>query len=89
MELSKRLCVIDNVGNGFDLYRLDTAEFVRTFATRDPKETYPKGVAFINHSRVVGGSDHGLVYIFNRKTGRAIDTLRYSRTGGAQTIAVR
>jgi outer membrane protein assembly factor BamB len=77
------------VGNGFDLYNLDTAEFVRTFPTKDPKETYPKGVAFVDRARaVVGGSDHGLVYIFQRKTGHLIDTLKYERRGGVETLAV-
>ncbi|KAF8176784.1 WD40-repeat-containing domain protein [Pholiota molesta] len=88
VDLNKRLCIIDNVRDGFDLYHLDTGEFLRTFPTGDPKETYPKGVSFADRSRaIVGGSDHGSVYIFHRKTGRSIDVLKYGRKGGVETIA--
>jgi len=38
---------------------------------------------------VVGGSDHGRVYIFERKTGRVLKTLKYAKKGGVETIAVR
>ncbi|KAF8194931.1 WD40-repeat-containing domain protein [Pholiota molesta] len=87
VDLNKRLCVVDNVGSGFDLYRLDTAEFLRTFPTGDAKKTYPKGVTFADRSRaIVGGSDHGLVYVFHRKTGRSICALKYERQGGVETI---
>jgi hypothetical protein len=90
VDLNKRLCIIDNVRDGFDLYHLDTGEFLRTFPTGDPKETYPKGVSFADRLRaIVGGSDHGSVYIFHRKTGRSIDVLKYGRKGGVETIAVR
>ena len=86
--MEHRLCVIDNVNNGFDIYKIDSGNFVRTLITRDPIKTYPKGVAFANHSQaIVGGSDHGLVYIFERKSGRVITTLRHGKEG-VQTIAV-
>ncbi|KAF9521979.1 hypothetical protein CPB83DRAFT_920414 [Crepidotus variabilis] len=84
-----RLCVIDNVGNGFDLYKLDTGNFVRTFVTKEPIKTYPKGVAFAHRGHaIVGGSDHGCVYIFDRKSGNVLHTLKHAQDGGAQTIAV-
>lgn len=37
---------------------------------------------------VVGGSDNGLVYIFERKTGKLLETLHHSDAGLVQTIAV-
>ncbi|KAF9523950.1 WD40-repeat-containing domain protein [Crepidotus variabilis] len=84
-----RLCVIDNVGNGFDLYKLDTGNFVRTFVMKEPIKTYPKGVAFAHRGHaVVGGSDHGCVYIFDRKSGNVLHTLKHAQDGGVQTIAV-
>jgi hypothetical protein len=88
IDLEHRLCVVDNVGNGFDIYKMDSGHFVRTLVTREPIKTYPKGVAFANHCQaVVAGSDHGQVYIFNRKTGRIIKSLKHGKRG-VQTIAV-
>jgi hypothetical protein len=49
----------------------------------------PKQVAFGAEGRlVVGGSDNGSVYIFERKTGKLLETLRHSNAGLVQTIAV-
>jgi hypothetical protein len=46
-------------------------------------------VAFGAEGRlVVGGSDNGLVYIFERKTGKLLETLHHSDAGLVQTIAV-
>ncbi len=81
--------MIDNVANGFDIYKMDSGNFVRTLVTRDPIKMYPKGVAFANRCQaVVGGSDHGLVYLFERKSGSIITTLRHAKEGGIQTIEV-
>ncbi|KDR78697.1 hypothetical protein GALMADRAFT_137715 [Galerina marginata CBS 339.88] len=89
VDLERRLCVIDNVGNGFDIYKVDTGSFVRTLSTGDPLKTHPKGVAFVDRSHaIVGGSDHGQVYVFDRKTGKVLRKLKHSRQGGAETIAV-
>jgi len=89
VDIERRLCVIDNVNNGFDIYKIDSGNFVRTLVTRDPIKTYPKGVAFANHGQaIVGGSDHGRAYIFERKSGRVITTLNHGKDEGVQTIGV-
>jgi hypothetical protein len=81
--------VVDNVGSGFDIYKVDSGNFVRTLSTGDPLKTYPKGVAFVDNSHaIVGGSDHGRVYIFECKTGKVLHKLKHSKQGGAETIAV-
>ena len=78
-----------NVNNGFDIYKIDSGNFVRTLVTRDPIKTYPKGVAFANHGQaIVGGSDHGRAYIFERKSGRMITTLSHGNDEGVQMIGV-
>lgn len=80
---------MDNVENGFDLYRMDTGNFVRTFLTRKATKTYPKGVAFADRSGlIIGGSDHGKVYVFERKTGRLVKRLKHAGSGGVEAIAV-
>ncbi|KAG2120414.1 uncharacterized protein F5147DRAFT_562352, partial [Suillus discolor] len=82
--------VVDNATDGFTLYRLvGDEEPVRTFITAPPSISVSKQVAFGAEGRlVVGGSDNGLVYIFERKTGKLLETLHHSNAGLVQTIAV-
>jgi hypothetical protein len=48
-----------------------------------------KQVAFVEDSKVVvGGSDHGAVYVFDRETGGILDVLRHAEAGLVQTITV-
>ncbi|KIJ65077.1 hypothetical protein HYDPIDRAFT_27805 [Hydnomerulius pinastri MD-312] len=86
----KELAVIDNATNGFTLYRLDSGKPLRTFVTDPPSVPVPKQVAFGEESKVViGGSDNGFVYIFERRTGQLLEKLPHSKTGLVQTISVR
>ena len=81
--------VVDNATNGFDLYNLGTGSFIRSFPTGIPKKRYPKQVEFGEDYRVVvEGSDHGLIYVFDRKTGNILDVLRHADEGLVQTIIV-
>ncbi|KAG2137124.1 uncharacterized protein EDB93DRAFT_1091337, partial [Suillus bovinus] len=82
--------VVDNATNGFTLYQLEgDEEPVRTFITPAPSVSVPKQVAFGAEGRlIIGGSDHGLVYVFERKSGKLLESLRHSSTGLVQTIAV-
>jgi hypothetical protein len=49
----------------------------------------PSGVAFADKGRlVIGGSNHGLVYVFDSKTGLEIEALRHAEHGRVQAIAV-
>lgn len=82
--------VVDNATDGFDLYMLDTGSFVRNFPTGIPKKRYPKQVAFGEETKVVvGGSDCGVVYVFDRKTGKTLDVLDHHADGGlVQTVTV-
>ncbi|KAG1890842.1 hypothetical protein F4604DRAFT_1913656 [Suillus subluteus] len=80
--------VVDNATNGFTLYRLvGDEEAVRTFVTAPPSVSVPKQVAFGAEGRlVVGGSDNSSVYIFERKSGKLLETLHHSNAGLVQTI---
>ena len=50
---------------------------------------YPKQVLFGEDSTIlVGGSDHGAVYIFDTVTGCPLDLLCHSDRGLVQTITV-
>jgi hypothetical protein len=82
--------VIDNVSNGFDLHQTEDSAFVRTFRTGVAIKRVPKQVMFAENSRaIVGGSDHGAVYVFDRKSGKKLAVLRHSERGLVQTITVR
>ncbi|KAH9478857.1 hypothetical protein JR316_0009319 [Psilocybe cubensis] len=88
IDIERKICVIDNVRNGFSVYQVDLGSFVRDLTTRDAKHTFPKQVALGNDSGlVIGGSDHGLIYIFERDTGKCLKAFKHGRMRGVETIA--
>ena len=87
---NKNQFVMDNVSDGFDLHQLDNGAYIRTFLTRDAKKRVPKQVVFSKDTTVVvGGSDHGKVYIFDRRTGKEFQVLHHGDGGVVQTVTVR
>jgi hypothetical protein len=81
--------VVDTVANGFSLYQLDNASWKRNFPTGTPSRKLPKQVAFGEDSNVVvGGSDHGAIYVFDRETGSPLHVLRHGDGGMVQTVTV-
>ena len=79
---------IDN-GDGFSLHSLKARTFLRNFPTGSPVMRYPKQVSFGEDGTVlVGGSDHGAVYIFDTATGCPLDLLCHSDSSLVQTITV-
>ncbi|KAI6097119.1 WD40-repeat-containing domain protein, partial [Pisolithus croceorrhizus] len=90
VSLKKELIVIDNATNGFTLYSLDREDPIQYFVTEPQSVPVPKQVAFGEESKIiVGGSDNGSVYLFERRTGRMLEKLAHSKTGLVQTITVR
>jgi hypothetical protein len=69
--------VVDNATNGFTLYQLEgDEEPVQTFITPAPSVSVPKQVTFGAEGRlIIGGSDHGLAYVFERKSGKLLESL--------------
>lgn len=58
--------VVDNARDGFNMHQLDNGAFIRTLLTGSPVKHFPKQVAFGEDCKVVvGGSDHGAVYLFD------------------------
>ena len=79
---------IDN-GDGFSLHSLKARTFLRNFLTGNPVMRYPKQVSSGEDGRIlVGGSDHGAVYIFDTATACPVDLLHHSNCGLVQTITV-
>lgn len=89
VAVDKNLVVVDSVEEGFGLYRLDSRKQVRAFPTGIPVVRKPKQVTFAENGEVViGGSDHGAVYVFDRTTGAQLDVLKQHGTL-IQAVAVR
>ncbi|OJT06782.1 hypothetical protein TRAPUB_2365 [Trametes pubescens] len=88
IHAKQQLVVVDNVGSGFDVWSLNGGTHQRTFPTGKPTRFLPRQVDFVDGAQaIVGGSDHGAVYVFDRKTGAPLDVLRHAQQGPVQTIA--
>lgn len=82
--------VVDNVEDGYDFYRLDNCTFLQSYITRGALVRQPKEVRFAEKGEVVvGGSDHGAVYVFGAHTGTKLDVIHHEKDAMVQTIAVR
>ncbi|KIP01227.1 hypothetical protein PHLGIDRAFT_123544 [Phlebiopsis gigantea 11061_1 CR5-6] len=88
VDTRQSLLAFDNVTDGFSLHRMDTLECTRTFPTGTPVKHRSKQVEFGEGGEVVvGGSDHGVAYVFDRATGVQLDVLRHAQKGMLQAIA--
>ncbi|KAI6131104.1 hypothetical protein EDD16DRAFT_1515263 [Pisolithus croceorrhizus] len=89
VSLKKELVVIDNATNGFTLYSLDCEDLIQYFVTEPQSVPVPKQVAFGEESKIiVGGSDNGSMYLFERRMGWMLEKLTHSKMGLVQTITV-
>ena len=81
---------IDDPAQGAALYRLDSGARVRTYPVAVKKGMRPRQVSFAEDcSTIVSGSDHGVVYIFDRRSGEIVDELEMGQDDWMQTILVR
>ncbi|OJA19606.1 hypothetical protein AZE42_10260 [Rhizopogon vesiculosus] len=72
--------------NGFSLHQLDNGACICTYNT-NPLETFLKQVIFGEKATlVVGGSDDGVIYIFNKNEGMLKQVLRHADKGQVQTV---
>jgi hypothetical protein len=82
--------VVDTGTGRFNLHELEDCTFVRNFPTGTPIRRHPKQVTFGENGQVVvGGSDHGIVHVFDRMTGNKLAELRAADGGMVQTVMVR
>lgn len=98
MDVRRNQFLVDT-GDGFNLHNLDSGHFVRAFRTpaappavdgRLPvMKKLPLQVVFGESGKVVvGSSNHGMVYIFEKDTGEVIDRLPHASHGLVQTVTV-
>lgn len=89
IDLQCNQFVVDNGTNGFTLLRLQNTCYIRNFPTGIPTKRLPKQVTFGEGCKVVvGGSDHGAVYVFDIGTGLVLDILSHPGRGLVQTVTV-
>ncbi|KAJ6484907.1 WD40-repeat-containing domain protein [Mycena sanguinolenta] len=80
---------IDDIHSGGIIYRLDDHQRVKALAVPfTTQEKRPRQVRFVDDSKVIViGSDHGVVYIFDRRNGQIIDRLDLGGKDWVQTLA--
>ncbi|KIK35766.1 hypothetical protein CY34DRAFT_26540 [Suillus luteus UH-Slu-Lm8-n1] len=87
VDASHTLFLIDNVMNGFSLHQLDDGACIRTYNT-DPVKTFPKQVVFGEKATlIVGGSDTGIIYVFDKNEGTLKQELQHADKAQVQTVA--
>jgi hypothetical protein len=68
---------LDDPLQGVGLYRLDSGARIRTYPVAAKKTPRPRQVTFAEDCSVIlSGSDHGIVYIFDRRSGHTVDMLK-------------
>ncbi|KAJ7041704.1 hypothetical protein C8F04DRAFT_1252631 [Mycena alexandri] len=84
----KNVLCMDDPSSGTNLYRLEDHTRVKTFLVPVTKQSRPHQVALLEECKfVVSGSDHGIVYVFDRRSGKIIDKLRVDAREWVQTVA--
>jgi WD40 repeat protein len=80
--------LLDDVSEGVALFKLSGAERIKTFPV-PYTACWSRNVAFHDGtSSIVSGSDHGKVYIFDRRTGDTVDIIDIGAAERVQSIAV-
>ncbi|EGO04481.1 hypothetical protein SERLA73DRAFT_148972 [Serpula lacrymans var. lacrymans S7.3] len=82
--------ITNNAQNGFSLQRLESGVNIRDDITKVPKRIFPKQVRFVEEEMlVVGGSNHGAVYLFDKRRADILGILKHGRGEMVQSIAAR
>ncbi|KAF7300374.1 hypothetical protein HMN09_00920700 [Mycena chlorophos] len=91
VDVHKKVLCMDDPSTGANLYRLDGKNIVhiKTFKVAVTKRKRARQVAFVDEGRkVVCGSDHGIVYMFDRRSGEVVDELKVDVQEWVQTLTV-
>ncbi|KAG6912618.1 hypothetical protein DXG01_013419 [Tephrocybe rancida] len=84
----KGVFCIDDIFQGVAIYRLDTGTRMRTYTVQNAKTARPKAVTFAEDcSLIIAASDHGIVHVFDRRSGIMVDQLK-AGSHRIQAIAV-
>ncbi|KAK0483119.1 WD40-repeat-containing domain protein [Armillaria luteobubalina] len=85
---TKDVICVDDPAEGAAIYKLQDGARVRTFAVPVKKSHRPRQVAFGEDGKVVvSGSDHGVVYVYERRTGLKMNELKVDLEDWVQALA--
>ncbi|KAJ7668580.1 hypothetical protein DFH06DRAFT_1321821 [Mycena polygramma] len=90
VDSRKKSMCIDDPSSGVNVHRLEDngQSKVKSFPIPVKKKMRPRGVCYVNQcSEIVSGSDHGVVYVFDRRSGEIVDELRIDPEEWVQTVA--
>ncbi|KAJ7721259.1 hypothetical protein DFH07DRAFT_972336 [Mycena maculata] len=88
LDVRKGVLCMDEPSSGTNLYRLEDHTRVKTFPVAVTKRQRLRQVDFLDECKfIVSGSDHGIVYIFDRRSGEIVDELRVDSHEWVQTVA--
>ncbi|KAJ7036009.1 hypothetical protein C8F04DRAFT_1181782 [Mycena alexandri] len=88
LDNRKNVRCMDDPSSGTNLYRLEDHTHVKTFLVPVTKQSRLRQVALLEECKfVVSGSDHGIVYVFDRRSGKIIDELRVDAREWVQMAA--
>lgn len=89
MNVRKDVFCIDDPAQGAALFRLQSGARVRTYPVPIKRTMRVRQVSFAEEcSVIVIGSDHGTIYVFDRRSGGVIDELKMGTNGWVQTVTV-
>ena len=80
--------IIDDVSQGVGVFKLSTTDQIKTFNVPFTIRRRRQVAFHDGNSAIVTGSDHGCVYIFNRRTGEVVDIINVGVEDWVQSIAV-
>ncbi|KAJ7731657.1 hypothetical protein B0H16DRAFT_1733225 [Mycena metata] len=86
----KGVLCIDKPSTGTNLFRLEDRTCVKTFPIVIRRESKKlRQAALLDECKtIVSGSDHGVVYVFDRRSGDTLDILEVHPHESVQTVAV-
>ncbi|KAJ6618303.1 hypothetical protein B0H10DRAFT_2217827 [Mycena sp. CBHHK59/15] len=85
---SQRVLCMDEPSSGTNLYRLEDHTCVKTFPVSVTKQQRLRQVDFLDECGfILSGSDHGVVYVFDRRSGDIVEELRVDPHEWVQTVA--
>ncbi|KAJ6529252.1 WD40-repeat-containing domain protein [Mycena capillaripes] len=88
LDTRKGVLCMDEPSTGTNLYRLEDHTRVKTFPVAVTKQQRLRQVDFLDECKfIVSGSDHGVVYVFDRRSGDIVDELRVDPHEWVQTVA--
>ncbi|KAJ7760297.1 WD40-repeat-containing domain protein [Mycena maculata] len=91
LDVRKGVLCMDEPSSGTNLYRLEEHKYtrVKTFPIAVTKRQRIRQVDFLDECKfIISGSDHGVVYVFDRRSGEIVDELRVDPHEWVQTVAV-